>query len=339
MIARTHRTCAARSRYDHECARIFALAAFAASICAFASGPPSEPAIPRAELPETHGTSAGKGEISRRPIPFEAPRGRVIADAADVTAIRELGRSDAEARQSAYAIAMCEAWLGAQLPKGDSAQIDRRAFLSRMAQVKSSGNTTWSIEATASLIALATNESLARIPLTCEERAVRDAQRGRVREAVLDTVALIERKSGRPEFKALSELVVRDAEAGFNQLMETSWACVGQVPISSSLFEELMSGIEANRERAALAAATEMAAPVDLGEMPTIAAAAVADVLLDAVFDYGRSAFLDGFAGRGVPLRFYGFSGGISGRLSAVRIMPSGELPSPEHSHANELTP
>lgn len=223
MIARTHRTCAARSRYDHECARIFALAAFAASICAFASGPPSEPAIPRAELPETHGTSAGKGEISRRPIPFEAPRGRVIADAADVTAIRELGRSD--------------------------------------------------------------------------------------------------------------------AEAGFNQLMETSWACVGQVPISSSLFEELMSGVEANRERAALAAATEMAAPVDLGEMPTIAAAAVADVLLNAVFDYVRSAFLDGFAGRGVPLRFYGFSGGISGRLSAVRIMPSGELPSPEHSHANEPTP
>jgi hypothetical protein len=88
-----------------------------------------------------------------------------------------------------------------------------------------------------------------------------------------------------------------------------------------------VSSIETAQARSVLAAATKLKPPIAREEMPDIAASAVSTVLVDALFDYARAAFVDGFAGRGVPLPFYGFSGGISGRFSNIRIMPSGELP------------
>jgi hypothetical protein len=183
------------------------------------------------------------------------------------------------------------------------------------------------VEATAGLVAAATNESLARQPLTKVQLATRDEQRKRVCDAVVETIALIERKSGVAGFAATAGAVEADVRQGLDKLLATPEACVGQVPISPTLFDELMTVIEQSRDGAVLEAAMRLKQPVEPQEMPDIAATAVADVVMDAVFDYARAAFLDGFAGRGAPLPFHGFSGGISGRFSDIRLMPSGELP------------
>jgi len=260
-------------------------------------------------------------------IPFQNLEVAVSSSPADVAAIQALGRSEQEAVQTARALAMCDAWLRRHIPGDADVSLDRQAFLARMAKVRRAGTGPWSVEATAGLVAAATNESLARQPLTKVQLATRDEQRKRVCDAVVETIALIERKSGVAGFAATAGAVEADVRQGLDKLLATPEACIGQVPISPTLFDELMSVIEESRDGAVLEAAMRLKQPVERQEMPDIAASAVADVLMDAVFDYARAAFLDGFVGRGTPLPFHGFSGGISGRFSDIRLMPSGELP------------
>jgi len=289
--------------------------------------PPAGTAAPTPPSSSKRPASNPRSGFVARQIPFEAPTSSITASAEDIEPVRALGRSDQEARRTAAALAMCDAWLRRHLPGDSDARIDRQPFFARMAHVRKAGAGTWSIEATAAMVASATNESLARQPLTKAQLAVRDEQRRRVCETVLATITLIEQASGATGFAAASSSVERDVRQGIDKLFGTSWACVGQVPISSGPFEELISSIETAQARSVLAAATKLKPPIAREEMPDIAASAVSTVLVDALFDYARAAFVDGFAGRGVPLPFYGFSGGISGRFSNIRIMPSGELP------------
>lgn len=148
-----------------------------------------------------------------------------------------------------------------------------------------------------------------------------------MRDAILATINSIEQKSGRSGFAKLAATVELDAAIGFDTVMTDPWSCIGQVPISSEQFETLRSSIVALRDAAALEAATKLAALMPEREYPNISADAVADVLRDGLNSYARAAFVDGFAGRGSPLRFDGFNGEIAGRLCAIRLQPAGNLP------------
>ena len=325
----------------------FYLAAIGIGVAACRAGascedPPAGKVVPTPPSSPARLASNPRSGFVARQIPFEAPTSPITASVEDIESVRSLGRSDQEAQRTAAALAMCDAWLRRHLPSDSDVRVDRQSFFARVAHVRKSGAGTWSIEATAALVASATNESLARRPLTEAQLTARDEQRRRVCEAVLATITLIEQESGATGFAAVSSSVERDVRQGIDKLVGTPWACVGQVPISSALFEELISSIETARARAVLAAAPKLKPPIAREEMPNIAASAVSAVLVDALFDYARAAFVDGFAGRGVPLPFYGFSGGISGRFSNIRIMPSGELPNwelPDPSHSAAAAP
>jgi hypothetical protein len=260
-------------------------------------------------------------------IPFEEGSPLVTSHPDDVAAIRGLGRSEEEAARAALALAMCDDWLKRLAQADTTTPIDRQRFLECMNRFKRAGTSTWGVEATSTLIALAINQSLRNAPLNSEQTAMRDQQRQRVRDAIVSTVASIERQSGRTGFAMIASVVEKDASAGFDRVIASEWSCVGQVPISSERFDKLISTMTEVRDAAVTEAATKLAAQTDAREYPNIAADAVADVLRDALNGYARAAFVDGFAHRGTPLRFSGFRGEIPGRLSAISMMPTGELP------------
>ncbi len=186
---------------------------------------------------------------------------------------------------------------------------------------------TWRFEAASTLIALACNASLRLVSITAEQIAIRTSQRERVRNAIISTVASIEMQSGSAGFARIAAAVEFDAATGFDGVIGDSWSCVGQVPISNDRFEAVMTFIHKIRDGAVLKAATKLRAPALERESPNIAASAVADVLRDGLNEYARAALLDGFAKRGSPLGFDGFTGEITGRLSKVCLQPSLDLP------------
>lgn len=295
----------------------------------FASDPLSStpsPAPPAASAPSARSRLLGGA------IPFQEPGTKVTARESDIAAVRAIGCSAKDATRTARALALCDAWIARNAPGGTSEGVDRAVFLEHMKRATKASPGGWSIEATSTLIALATKQSLRVAPLTADRVAERDRQRKRVRDEILVTIQLIEQRSGRKGLAAAAAIVSKDAAKGFDSLLASEWSCVGQVPISSARFDSLIATLAEVREIAVQAAATSLAAPVEASEAADIVASAMSDVLCDGATGYARAAFVDGFAGRGAPLRLWGFSGEVAGPLYAITLRPTGELPAAEPS-------
>lgn len=244
----------------------------------------------------------------------------------DIVRLERIGATASDAESAARALACCDVWL---LQHADTAcrRLDRERFFGEIAGIRGGVSPEWRFAVASTVLSSAIAQEMECRPLSVEQRVVRDAQREIIRTTVLGFPQALALRISRPESVAQLGAMGSDFIAAIDLTYEDPKSCVGVVPISSERFDRLLRGLEGAQEHE-LDRACDVLRGTDFASEQVLEASLSpwAGFLGHAMSAFGRAAFADGFAGRGVPLRVDGFGGSIMRTVRALRVRPSAQL-------------